>query len=58
MNTASRMESTGEQNRVQISGETKQCLQHYGAASFMIVTRGEIEVKGKGLMETYWVKKL
>ena len=58
VNTASRMESTGERNRVQISGDTKQCLEQYGADSFVITTRGSIEVKGKGLMDTYWVKKI
>ena len=51
------MESTGEPNRVQMTGNTEQCLQEMGADTFDIQLRGEIDVKGKGKMKTYWVKK-
>jgi len=55
VNTASRMESTGQPNRVQISTETEQTLRRTGAEDFRIEKRGEVEVKGKGTMNTFWV---
>ncbi|ESO95674.1 hypothetical protein LOTGIDRAFT_116760 [Lottia gigantea] len=53
VNTASRMESSSLPHRIQISSTTKQGLDKSG--DFTINTRGEIEVKGKGLMTTYWL---
>lgn len=49
VNTASRMESHGVVDAIQVSAEFRQRLQ--GAFSFDY--RGSIEVKGKGRMETY-----
>jgi len=51
------MESTGKANRVHISSETEACLQHVGATDFDIAARGDVDVKGKGVMHTYWVTK-
>ena len=51
VNTASRMESTGEANMVHCSEETANLL----AGRFNLVPRGEIEVKGKGTMNTFFV---
>jgi class 3 adenylate cyclase len=51
VNTASRMESTGETNRVHCSEHTAFLLQ----GEFELETRGEIEVKGKGSMTTYFI---
>lgn len=51
------MESTGEPNRVQISGDTEQCLRQTGSKHYVIELRGEVEVKGKGSMKTFWVNK-
>ena len=51
VNTASRMESTGEANMVHCSEETANLL----AGRFSLVPRGEIEVKGKGTMNTFFV---
>ncbi|XP_046334854.2 soluble guanylate cyclase gcy-33-like [Haliotis rufescens] len=53
VNTASRMESTGMADRVQLSNNTYYCLKGIGGYSFE--RRGEIEVKGKGLITTYWL---
>ncbi|XP_023220693.1 atrial natriuretic peptide receptor 1-like isoform X1 [Centruroides sculpturatus] len=53
VNTASRMESTGEPLKIHISSSTKHLLDRFG--SFIVVPRGEIDVKGKGKMETYWL---
>ncbi|RWS29530.1 Atrial natriuretic peptide receptor 1-like protein [Leptotrombidium deliense] len=65
VNTASRMESYGEPinlnyvyeilaMKIHISEETKQILDQFN--SFKIVPRGEIDIKGKGLMTTYWLQ--
>ncbi|XP_058462608.1 uncharacterized protein LOC131437347 [Malaya genurostris] len=53
INTASRMESTGEPMKVHISENTKRVLDKIGG--FKIKLRGSVEVKGKGEMETFWL---
>ncbi|KAK3238909.1 hypothetical protein CYMTET_51119 [Cymbomonas tetramitiformis] len=56
VNTASRMESTSEKNRIHMSQNAAVLLQRQAQFSGLFVTcRGEIPVKGKGMMETYWV---
>jgi len=61
VNVASRLESTGEPNRIHISEHFKQSLtllrlgEGTGESSFVLTLRGEIEVKGKGLMKTFWL---
>ncbi|GFY76109.1 atrial natriuretic peptide receptor 1 [Trichonephila inaurata madagascariensis] len=53
INTASRMESTGEALKIHVSPETKVALDYFG--NFKLVPREAIEVKGKGKMQTYWL---
>ncbi|XP_023724757.1 uncharacterized protein LOC111873908 isoform X2 [Cryptotermes secundus] len=53
VNTASRMESTGEALRIHISAEVKRALDAVGG--FRTEHRGLVDVKGKGLMDTYWL---
>ncbi|XP_055523544.1 guanylate cyclase alpha-like isoform X2 [Wyeomyia smithii] len=53
INTASRMESTGEPMKIHISEHTKEVLDKLGG--FKIKRRGSVEVKGKGSMETFWL---
>ncbi|XP_032592225.1 guanylate cyclase 32E isoform X2 [Drosophila grimshawi] len=55
VNTASRMESTGEAMKIHISELTYQLLQDVGG--YMCVDRGIISIKGKGDMRTYWLSK-
>ncbi|XP_034242984.1 atrial natriuretic peptide receptor 2-like [Thrips palmi] len=53
INTASRMESTGEPMRIHITEQTKQCLDQLGG--YVVELRGQLEIKGKGVMNTYWL---
>ena len=52
VNTASRMESSGEAKRIQASDAFVKAIQ---TDSVAIQKRGTVEVKGKGSMETYWL---
>ncbi|XP_034245086.1 soluble guanylate cyclase 88E [Thrips palmi] len=52
VNTASRMESTSEAMRVHVSQPTRDLL----PACYQLVERGEVQVKGKGSMKTYWLE--
>lgn len=52
VNTASRMESTSTAMKVHISQTTKELL----GPNYKLSDRGEIEVKGKGNMKTYWLE--
>eukprot|EP00929_Paragymnodinium_shiwhaense_P086657 TRINITY_DN47129_c0_g2_i1.p1 TRINITY_DN47129_c0_g2~~TRINITY_DN47129_c0_g2_i1.p1 ORF type:complete len:527 (+),score=129.67 TRINITY_DN47129_c0_g2_i1:119-1699(+) len=51
VNTASRMESTGEAMRLHCSADTHDILQE----DFVCEAREPMQVKGKGLMQTYFV---
>ena len=54
VNIASRLESSGEVNRVHISGETQQFL----TDKDRIESRGKIRLKNKGEMNTYFINKI
>lgn len=47
------MESNGEPGRIHLSGAI--AAQLIAGGRHVIEERGEIEVKGKGLMRTYWL---
>ncbi|XP_055350628.1 atrial natriuretic peptide receptor 1-like [Paramacrobiotus metropolitanus] len=53
INTASRMMSTGADGRIHISHSTADQLKDY--SEFVAEPRGVIEVKGKGMLPTYWL---
>ncbi|KAI8831003.1 adenylate and guanylate cyclase catalytic domain-containing protein [Chytriomyces cf. hyalinus JEL632] len=53
VNTASRMCTTGDAGKIQVSSETIQVLGNDDQFEFEI--RGEIDVKGKGKMRTFWL---
>ncbi len=51
VNVASRMESSGIPGKIQVTSATYEILKY----RFVLEERGEIEVKGKGKMMTYWL---
>ncbi|XP_038050765.1 guanylate cyclase soluble subunit beta-2-like isoform X2 [Patiria miniata] len=53
VNTASRMESHGVPYKIHISSTTYSCLEE---RAFRFENRGEIVIKGKGLMNTYFLE--
>jgi len=56
VNVASRMESTGQPERIQISEQYKEALEkHY--PEFKSTPRGFIDIHGKGRCRTYWLEK-
>lgn len=56
VNTASRMQTSGEPQKIHISGDTKVVLDEIGR--YETEFRGYVEVKGKGKMSTYWLKNI
>eukprot|EP00980_Cylindrotheca_fusiformis_P026415 scaffold16114_cov61-Cylindrotheca_fusiformis.AAC.1 len=57
MNTAARMESGGERNRIQISPVTADLMAKAGFSKWVVPRSHKIFVKGKGEMQTYWMKR-
>lgn len=55
MNTASRMESTGERDRVQVSQETADLLIAAGKRHWVKAREEKVYAKGKGELQTYWL---
>ena len=56
VNTASRMESNSEQNRIHCSDDAALLLK-LQSPTLRLNPRGQIEVKGKGMMNTFWVNE-
>ncbi|KAM9167232.1 atrial natriuretic peptide receptor 1-like isoform 2-T2 [Mergus octosetaceus] len=54
VNTASRMESTSEALKIQCSSSAYQLLEQIG--EYVLVCRGNLQIKGKGDMVTYWLE--
>lgn len=55
VNTASRMETTSEAGKVHITERFKEAVTEY--EQFDYIERGEIEIKGKGKMKTYFIEE-
>nr|XP_023831481.1 atrial natriuretic peptide receptor 1-like [Salvelinus alpinus] len=53
VNTASRMESNGEALKIHVSEATRVVLDDFNC--FQLELRGDVEMKGKGRMKTYWL---
>jgi class 3 adenylate cyclase/tetratricopeptide (TPR) repeat protein len=58
VNTASRMEEYGEPGKIQVTDRFRETLSLDGMTSKVdFVERGEVDIKGKGLMTTYFLEK-
>nr|WP_050779174.1 adenylate/guanylate cyclase domain-containing protein [Lyngbya sp. PCC 8106] len=53
VNIASRMESSGLPNKIQVTETTYERLKN----KYLFEKRGQIQVKGWGEMTTYWLEK-
>lgn len=53
VNTASRMESNGKPGMIHLSADANSSIQEFGG--YETERRGEVLIKGKGVMETYWL---
>ncbi|KAI6186553.1 Guanylate cyclase [Aphelenchoides besseyi] len=54
INTASRMQSNGLADKIHLSGATNHFLNTV-IGGYRTESRGELLIKGKGIMETYWL---
>jgi len=55
MNTASRMESTGQRGRIQVSQDTADLLIASGKTEWLSQRKDKVVAKGKGEMQTFWL---
>ena len=55
VNLASQLESEGDMGRIQISYNTKTLLELTEFGGYTIMQRGNINIKGKGPIETFWL---
>ncbi|MBL8005047.1 MAG: tetratricopeptide repeat protein [Candidatus Kapabacteria bacterium] len=55
VNVASRMESNSEAGRIHISEQFAKSIESH--QEFSLIPRGEISIKGKGTMNTFWLEK-
>lgn len=56
INVASRMESTGEKNMIQVSQSTADLLNEAGKGHWLTPRDGPVSAKGKGSIHTYWLQ--
>ena len=55
VNMASRMESSGSKNRIHMSQQTADQLNARGKSKWVKPRDGLVDVKGKGLLQTFWL---
>ena len=56
VNTAARIESTGERDKIHLSAETAQQLIAEGKQNWVKQRQDKVQAKGKGKLQTYWLK--
>lgn len=56
VNTASRIESTGAPNKIQVSAQTAAYLFERGLGSWLEPRKDLVHAKGKGNLQTYWLE--
>lgn len=57
VNVAARMEGLCESDRIHCSKAFADALLEQGASGFIVEERGHLDVKGKGVMQTFWLSK-
>lgn len=57
VNTAARMESTGQKGRIHISEQTANILIAHGRGSWVKPREDMVEAKGKGTLKTFWLEE-
>lgn len=55
VNTASRMESTGEKNKIQVSQATADLIAQSGKSNWTRQRKDTVHAKGIGMVQTYWI---
>lgn len=55
VNTASRMESTGEKAKIQVSQETAELIAASGKSNWLVGRTDLVSAKGKGDLKTFWL---
>jgi class 3 adenylate cyclase len=58
INTASRMESTGQAGKIQLSEETAELLRMDNKGSWLKKREDKVAAKGKGTLQTYWAEPM
>ena len=56
MNTAARMESTGQPGKIHLSQATATLLSENGKKSWIVPREDRVVAKGKGELVTYWAR--
>merc|ERR1719162_2362060 len=57
VNTASRMESTSQPNRIQVSQKTAGLIIASGKKNWLTAREDLVHAKGKGTLQTYWLER-
>lgn len=57
VNTASRMESNGKASHIHLSDTAQKLLVEHFPGQYETVSRGDVIIKGKGVMETFWAMR-
>ncbi|KAL7538748.1 hypothetical protein ACHAWF_006199 [Thalassiosira exigua] len=56
INTASRIESTGEPGRIHLSKETAELIERAGKVDWLTPRKKSVLAKGNGILDTFWLK--
>ena len=58
INTAQRIESTGEAGRIHLSRETAELLERSGKESWLVPREESVSAKGKASLKTFWLEEV
>jgi hypothetical protein len=58
VNTCARIESTGKKNKIHLSKETAELLMKSGKGHWTFARADKVTAKGKGELETFWLKNI